>query len=311
MSRLDVTKTYKLFLGGAFPRSESGRSWAIHNKSGEVHAHLCLASRKDLRDAVEIARAAQPKWAGATAFNRGQVLYRLAEMMQGKRQELEAALSDVGVVAASKQPKPTKPAKATGKSSLAKLTPEREVSLAIDRVVHYAGWCDKYSQLLGCHNPVAGHFYNFTVPEATGVVVVVCPDAAPLLGLLSLLLPALVPGNAAIVLPSESNPVASMVLAEALATSDLPAGTANILTGKRAELLPFVTSHRDIDAVLASVPAPDAALLREGSAENLKRVCIVHDSLLPDGNWASDAAQGLAWIKPCCELKTIWHPALA
>jgi acyl-CoA reductase-like NAD-dependent aldehyde dehydrogenase len=304
MSRLDVTKTYKLFMSGAFPRSESGRSWVINDGSDAVYAHLCLASRKDLRDAVEAARAAQAKWSGATAYNRGQVLYRLAEMMEGKRDELVGVLRDVASTSAV-----TRSAKKSNAKNT--LTPEREVALAIDRVVHYAGWCDKYSQMLGCHNPVSGHFYNFTVPEATGVVVVVCPDAAPLLGLLSLTLPALVPGNAAIVIPSEANPVASMVLAEALATSDLPAGTANILTGKRAELLPFVASHRDVDAVFADVDATHTACLREGTAENLKRVCIASDALLPKGDWASDQAQGLAWIKACCELKTIWHPAIA
>jgi acyl-CoA reductase-like NAD-dependent aldehyde dehydrogenase len=307
MSRLDVTKTYKLFVGGAFPRSESGRSWAIAGRGGDVFAHLCLASRKDLRDAVEIARNAQTKWASATAYNRGQVLYRLAEMLEGKRAELVTTLHAVRSGASEAK----SPVKARKRATEQALSPEREVSLAIDRVVHYAGWCDKYSQLLGCHNPVSGQFYNFTVPEATGVVVVVAPDAAPLLGLLSLMLPVLVPGNAAIVLPSEVNPVASMVLAEALATSDMPGGTANILTGKRAELLSFVTSHREIDGVLASCAPSEAAQLREGSAENLKRVCIVEDSLLPAGEWASDAAQGLAWIKPCCEFKTIWHPAIA
>lgn len=313
MARLDITKTYKLFVGGAFPRSESGRSWPVAGTDGEVYAHLCLASRKDLRDAVEVARAAQGKWANATAYNRGQVLYRLAEMMEGKRDELVAALHDV---ASAKQDaklaqKKTAAKTRTTKAAVKALSAKDEVSLSIDRVVHYAGWCDKYSQLLGCHNPVAGQFYNFTVPEATGVVVVVCPESAPLLGLVSSLMPVLVPGNAAIVIPSEANPVASMVLAEGIATSDLPAGVANILTGKRSELLPFVASHRDIDAVLASVSDAETQLLREAIAENLKRVAITHDALLPSGDWSGESAQGLAWIEKCVEYKTIWHPAIA
>jgi acyl-CoA reductase-like NAD-dependent aldehyde dehydrogenase len=308
MARLDVTKTYKLFVNGAFPRSESGRSWPIAGVDGETYAHLCLASRKDLRDAVEAAKPAQAKWASATAYNRGQVLYRLAEMMEGKRDELAAAIASVQATPASKKPAREKTNKAKSLSS------EAEVAMAIDRVVYYAGWCDKYSQLLGCHNPVSGHFYNFTVPEATGLVVVVCPDALPLLGLISMLMPVLVPGNAAIVIPSEANPVASMVLAEGLATSDLPAGVANILTGKRSELLPQITSHRDIDAVFASFSASSASdvqLLREGVAENLKRVTIAEDSLLAKVSLQSEGAQGLAWIEKFVEYKTIWHPAMA
>jgi acyl-CoA reductase-like NAD-dependent aldehyde dehydrogenase len=326
MPGIAVTKTYKLFINGAFPRSESGRSWPIAGKSiagkaGDVYAHLCLASRKDLRDTVEAARAAQAKWAGATAYNRGQVLYRLAEMMQGKQDELADAIASVPALPGaggktSGKARGKTAGKAIGKraataGAVKQLSPRQEVSLSIDRVVHYAGWCDKYSQLLGCHNPVAGQFYNFTLPEATGVVVVVCPDAFPLLALVSMMLPVLVPGNAAIVVPSEANPVVSMVLAEGLATSDLPAGVANILTGKRSELLPHIASHREIDGVLASATGSDAQMLREGIAENLKRVTIVEDRLLRDGQFADAGAQGLAWIEKGVEFKTIWHPAIA
>jgi acyl-CoA reductase-like NAD-dependent aldehyde dehydrogenase len=306
MERLDVAKTYKLYLNGAFPRSESGRSLTVQNTKGGVLAHIAHASRKDLRDAVEAARAAQPKWAGATAYNRGQVLYRLAEMMEGKRDELARALS---------RGTPTKQAHA-------------EVAAAIDRMVHFAGWCDKYAQVLGCNNPVSGPFYNFTSPEPTGVVCVVCPDACPLLAMVSLLAPVLAGGNAAVVLASDANPLPSVILSEACATSDVPAGVVNILTGQRAELLSFVSGHRDIDGVhAADLPADQATLLREGSAENLKRVLVRtgvksatrqattsrgKSPTLPTVDWFDDALnQGPWWIEPFVEFKTMWHPSQA
>ncbi|MFN6041216.1 MAG: aldehyde dehydrogenase family protein, partial [Phycisphaerae bacterium] len=200
-TRLDIAKTYKLFINGAFPRSESGRSLPILNAKGDVLAHISHASRKDLRDAVEVARAAQTKWANATAYNRGQVMYRMAEMMEGKRDELAAAIMDPAV-------RDTKGKLAPKVTSAAAKT---EVAAAIDRMVHYAGWCDKYAQVLGCNNPVSGPFYNFTSPEPSGVVVCVCPDASPLLSLVSLLAPAIVPGNAAIVVASEANPLPAVI----------------------------------------------------------------------------------------------------
>jgi acyl-CoA reductase-like NAD-dependent aldehyde dehydrogenase len=321
MTRIEVTKTYKLFINGAFPRTESGRSWPIASKSGDTFAHLCLASRKDLRDAVEAARAAQSKWQAATAYNRGQVLYRMAEMMEGKRDELAEAITTVAngplAHARATSAKRNSPSKSTRTSARTpslrlsvspSLSPAAEVSAAIDRLVYYAGWCDKYAQILGCHNPVAGPYYNFTIPEATGVVGVVAPDQFPLLGLISLLAPALVPGNSTIVIASNTNPVPAAVLGEVFATSDLPAGVVNILTGKRDELLPHLAPHRDVDAIVAAgMSADEAQQLREGVAENLKRVQI-HDLAAIA---AGEQGQSLEHIRPTVEFKTIWHPALA
>lgn len=309
MTRIEVTKTYKLYINGAFPRSESGRSWPITSSNGDIYAHLCLASRKDLRDAVEAARAAQPKWQAATAYNRGQILYRMAEMMEGKRDELAEAIAcnEPSARAGAKNKKIS----ATRRT--ASLSPQDEVSAAIDRLVYYAGWCDKFAQVLGCHNPVAGPYYNFTVPEPTGVVAILAPDEAPLLGLISLLAPALVPGNATVVIASNKNPVPAAVLGEVFATSDLPAGIVNILTAKRDELMSHLAPHRDIDAITAAgLNATESQQLREGVAENLKRVCIADASLKPrEVSWSDEGAQGLEWIRPTIEFKTIWHPALA
>lgn len=290
--RLDVLKTYKLYINGQFPRTESGRSWPVAGAKGSVVAHLCLASRKDLREAVEAARAAQPRWAGASAYNRGQVLYRVAEMMEGKRDELAGAIAAVGP--------------AGRRAARGVLTPRAEVAAAIDLAVHYAGWADKYAQVLGCHNPAAGPYYNFTVPEPTGVVGVIAPDASALLGLLALLLPVVMTGNAAVALASNHNPIPSMVLAEVLATSDVPAGVVNILTGKREELLPHVATHRDIDAVHAACDDQrESALLREGAAENLKRV-VVRDA---GTSRLARGPAGPADFSPFVEFKTIWHPS--
>lgn len=300
MARLDVQKTYKLFINGAFPRTESGRSMLIETAAGPVH--LCLASRKDLRDAVEAARAAQTKWASATAYNRGQVMYRMAEMMEGKRSELAAAIA---AVSASKVTGKSKSARPATKKSSAAISPSAEVEMAIDRLVCFAGWADKYSQVLGCNNPVSGPYYNFTVPEPTGVVAVVAADSNPLLGLVSLLAPVICSGNAAVVVASGTNPIPAAVLGEVFATSDLPAGVVNILTGERKELLSHIASHRDIDGVHACVNGDEATLLRSGVAENLKRV-VVHETF--DG--ADGAASTHPWlIEPFVEMKTVWHPA--
>lgn len=295
--RLEVTKTYKLFIDGKFPRSESGRSLAVKRGGGAVFAHLCHASRKDLRDAVVAARKALPGWSGATAYLRGQILYRIAEMMEGKRAELAEA---IGVVATGT--KNSRGAKAKSKGT----SPEAEVAAAIDRLVAFAGWADKYAQVLGCNNAVAGPYYNFTVPEPTGVVAVVAPDSPSLLGLISLIAPAICAGNAVVALASESNPVPAAVLGEVIATSDVPAGVVNILTGTRAELVSVIASHRDIDAVHAGgVSAADAKALREGAAENVKRVCIREDV-----DWFDAAACGTPWwIEPMVEMKTMWHPS--
>ncbi len=259
MARLPVKKTYKLYVGGEFPRSESGRSY-------EAEGHnVARASRKDLRDAVRAARQAFPGWAGRTAYNRGQIVYRAAEMMEARRADLAAA--------------------ATG---------TEEVDAAIDRLVWYAGWADKLAQALGSANPVSGPYFNFTVPEPTGVVGILCPDEPPLQGIVTRIAPALVAGNTVVAVASESHPVAAIELAEALATSDLPAGVVNILTGHQAELAPWLASHMDVNAIDVTGANGDVAELERSAAENVKRVV----RGLPDG-------QSLWDIGAVVELKTV------
>ena len=302
MARLDVQKTYKLFIGGAFPRSESGRCMPVETVGGTVN--VCLASRKDLRDAVEAARGVQAKWAAASAYNRGKVMYRMAEMMEGKRAELAAALDAVTLPKA----KPAKGKPPSGKSApKAKpiLSSIAQVEASIDRLVSFAGWADKYGQVLGCNNPVTGPYYNFTVPEPTGVVAVVAGDALPLLGLIALLAPVICSGNTCVALASEVNPIAAAVLGEVFATSDLPGGVVNILTGQRNELLSHIAGHRDIDGVYARVEGPQAQVLRAGVAENLKRVVVSE----PESDVDQDAGTHPWLIEPFVEMKTVWHPA--
>lgn len=284
--RLPILKTYKLAIGGSFPRTESGRSIAIKNAAGEVIAHTCHASRKDLRNAVEAALAIQPKWAGASAYLRGQILYRMAEMVEGKRTELAESIS------------------ATGSTSSEEA--RAEVDRCTDRLACFAGWTDKYPQVLGCHNPVTGPYYNFSVPEATGIVGVLTPDSPSLLGLISLIAPLLCSGNAVVVLASETNPIPACVLAEALATSDLPGGVFNLLTGQRGELVEHFASHREINGLSAAgVSEAHRATLEAGAAENLKRVRVLVEPDFTDEN----AFESPWSIEPFVETKTIWHPA--
>jgi acyl-CoA reductase-like NAD-dependent aldehyde dehydrogenase len=294
--RLEVLKTYKLFIGGAFPRSESGRSVVFKGSNGTPVAHLSHASRKDLRDAVEAARKAFTGWSNATAYNRGQVMYRMAEMMEGKRVEF------ADLIAAGSRARPRSGRKTPARNGL---SPAKEVEAAIDRLVCFGGWADKYAQVLGCNNPVAGPYYNFTVPEPTGVVGIVAPDEAPLLALISLIAPVMCAGNAVVALASEKNPLPGAVLGEVCATSDVPAGVVNILTGLRAELVPHFSSHRDIDALhAAGVAADHAKTIREGAAENVKRVTVREKV-----DWLADDCQSPWWIEPFVEMKTIWHPS--
>lgn len=315
--RLDVLKTYKLFIAGQFPRSESGRTIAVAAPAGAV-AHVCRASRKDLRDAVAAARRALPAWSGeapggATPYLRGQILYRMAEMLDARAGEFAEAIA-----ATSPRPATLSRARANHARPVAlRGDAPAEVSAAVDRLVCFAGWADKFAQVLGCNNPVAGPYYNFTIPEPTGVVGVIAPDEPPLLALVSLVAPVLCAGNTCVALASESNPVVAAVFAEVCATSDLPPGVVNILTGLREELVPVFASHRDIDALHAAGVSPEhARLLRAGTAENLKRV-VVH----PDGtgtpppraraatDWFDDrAAASPSWIEPFVEFKTVWHP---
>jgi len=284
--RLPVLKTYKLFVGGKFPRSESGRSLPVARADGGVAAHLCRASRKDLREAVEAAWKALPGWKGATGYLRGQVLYRLAEMLEGKREELAAAIAVGGGSAAGAA---------------------AEVDRSIDRVIAFAGWTDKVAQVLGCANPVAGPYHNFTVPEPVGVTAVVAPDEPSLLGVLSLALPPLCTGGTVVVLGGERNPIPAAVFAEGLATSDLPGGALNVLTGVREELIPHIASHRGIEAIHAGgVRTEHARTLLGGAAENLKRV-----TLREGIEWESAACESAAWLEPFVDFKTIWHPSSA
>jgi acyl-CoA reductase-like NAD-dependent aldehyde dehydrogenase len=261
-SRLPVRKTYKLYVGGAFPRSESGRV-------KEVDGHnVPLASRKDVRDAVKAARGAQGGWARASAYNRGQVLYRLAEMMEARIDELAALCSG-----------------------------RDEVETAVDRVVWYAGWADKLAQVIGSANPVAGPYFNFTIPEPTGVVGILAPDEPSLDGLVARVAPALVGGNAVVVVASETAPIAALELAEAVATSDLPGGVLNVLSGARAELGPVLASHLDVNAIDVTGATPDAATeLERLAADGVKRVVRRREDRSP---WE---------IAAFLELKTVWHP---
>ena len=261
MKRLPVQKTYKLFIGGAFPRSESGRTLVAEG------ANIARASRKDLRDAVRIARQAGVGWAKATAYNRGQVLYRIAEMMETRRTELASVASSAA-----------------------------EVDRAIDRVVWYAGWADKIAQVVGTANPVAGPYFNFTVPEPNGVVGILAPEP-PLLGLISRLSPVIVGGNTAVVIASEGHPLVAIELAECLATADVPPGVVNILTGLRKELAPWLASHMDVSALDLTGGDGDIAELERLGAENVKRV--VRGKA--DGQSPYD-------ITAFLELKTVWHP---
>lgn len=330
--RLDVTKTFKLFIDGRFPRSESGRSLPVADGSGRVLAHACRASRKDLRDAVEAARKAHEKWADTTPCLRGQILYRIAEMLEGKRRELADLIALVRASAAKgssrNPPEPRRGLVGSGRRLVGSgrglvgsgrglagsgrglsrprpISPSEEVALSIDRLVAYAGWADKYAHVLGCQNPVAGPYYNFTVPEPTGVVAVLAPDAPPLLPLVSLIAPVIVSGNACVALASRSNPLPACVLAEACASGDLPPGVVNILTGEPDELAPHIAGHRDIDAIHAAA-SPHDALLRSGAAENVKRVAIRP----ADTDWTdADECHSPWWIEPFVEYKTIWHPA--
>jgi len=279
--RVDVRKTYKLFIGGAFPRSESGRTYIVTDAKGNFAANVAQGSRKDARDAVVAAHAAQSTWAGATAYNRGQVLYRVAEMMEGRRAQFEAAVTACEGLSA---------AKAAG-----------VVSAAIDRWVWYAGWTDKIAQVAGNANPVAGPYFNLSAPEPTGVVAAIAPQDSSLLGLVSVLAPIIASGNAAVVLASEDRPLPALELAEVLATSDVPGGVVNILTGHTEEVSPHLASHMDIRGIdLAG--AANWGELEAAAAATITRV----RRPAPEPAWESD--QSLERILAFTETKTVWHP---
>jgi acyl-CoA reductase-like NAD-dependent aldehyde dehydrogenase len=285
-TRLDVHKTYKLYIGGNFVRSESGRYMPAHSNSGDRLDNVCYASRKDFRDAVAAARGAFEGWAKKTAYLRGQILYRAAEMLENRSAELVKELL-----------------RSTGASSA---DAEREVALAIDRLVYFAGWTDKYPQVFGSVNPVATSHFNFSVPEPTGVVVVLAPDEPALLALVSLVAPVILSGNAAVVIASDKHPLPAVTFTEILATSDLPGGVVNLLTGKRNDLVSHIAGHMDVNAVVDSVG--DAELgtrLQGGTALNLKRYA---RHTLSAEEWFSRKGEDPYWILDTVEFKTAWHP---
>jgi acyl-CoA reductase-like NAD-dependent aldehyde dehydrogenase len=283
-SELTVRKTYKMFLGGEFVRSESGRYDPAADAAGRHLANVCRGSRKDVRDAVAKARAAQPGWEKKTAYLRGQILYRMAEMLEGRAAMfVELLRATSGATAAGAK---------------------RELRASIDRIVHYAGWSDKYGALLSSVNPVASSYFDFSLPEPTGVVGIAAPQRPALLGLVSHVLPAIVAGNTVVVLLAETDPLPGLEWAEVLATSDLPGGVVNLISGRQAELVPHLARHMDVNALaLCGLPKPLEIAALQDAAVNVKRA-----TSYDVADYLADAAQGLDWIRPWLEIKTTWHP---
>lgn len=282
MTRLNVLKTYKIYIGGQFPRTESGRYYQLLNKKSESIANVCLSSRKDFRNAVVAARSAFTGWSGKTAFNRSQILYRIAEMLEGRKTQFIEELTSQGITAK---------------------TAELEVLQSIDRLVHYAGWCDKYPQLFSSVNPVASSHFNFSVPEPTGVVTVIAPEESGLLGLVSVIAPIICGGNTCVILASNSLPLCAITFAEVLATSDLPGGVVNILTGTSKELHSHFSSHMDVNAVIYCRNNQDELkVVAENASLNVKR------SFNWYKDWTKDESQNPYLILDLQEIKTTWHP---
>ena len=281
--RLEVLKTYKIYIGGQFPRTESGRYYIAKNKAGAPIANICLGSRKDFRDAVAVARNAFGNWSDRSAFNRGQILYRMAEMLEGRKTQFIDELM---------QQDATK-AKAV-----------KEITLAIDRLIYYAGWCDKYQQLFSSVNPVATSHFNFSVPEPTGVVSIIAPQTDALLGMVSVMAPVIAGGNTCVVLASESKPLCAVTFAEVIHSSDMPGGVVNILTGKISELAAGFVDHMDVNATLyCENDSTIQKMMKEKSATNLKRI-FFHNKV----NWYSEEGQSPYFIMDTQEIKTTWHP---
>ncbi len=285
MARLPITKTPKVYVGGAFIRSESARVFPLKDAAGDFFANIPQCTRKDLRNAVEAAAKAGPGWAKRTAYNRGQILYRLAEMIEARAGEMAAAIALGGAT----------PAAAA-----------REVAAAVDRLIYYAGWTDKYEQVLGNVNPVAAPYFNFTVTEPMGIIGVIAPDEAPLLALISLIAPAITSGNTVVALASTTQPYPAILLGEMLATSDLPGGVVNLLTGFRAEMIPTFATHTHLRAISAVVNAAERKALALGAAESVKRTILLKAEEKRD--WFASAAQSVDAIRVTVEFKTTWHP---
>lgn len=282
--RVEVLKTYKIYIGGQFPRTESGRYYIAKNNKGDILANVCLSSRKDFRDAVQKARSAFGGWSGKSAFNRSQILYRIAEMLEGRRAQFIDELM---------------------KQDSTKVQAEAEVNLSIDRLIYYAGWCDKFQQLYGTVNPVASSHFNFSVPEPTGVVVAIASQKTSLLGLVSVMAPVIAGGNTIILLASESKPLCSVTFAEVLNSSDVSAGVVNILTGKISELASYFAEHMDVNALIyCEDDVATKKLIQEKASLNVKRVILYSDI-----NWnQEEKAQSPYFIMDTQEIKTTWHP---
>lgn len=281
--RLEVLKTYKIYIGGQFPRTESGRYYTPVNSSGRKLANVCLSSRKDFRDAVVASRAAFGSWGSRAAFNRGQILYRMAEMLEGRRAQFIDELMQ---------------------QDSSEIKAEQEVNAAIDRLIYYSGWCDKFQQLFSSVNPVATPHFNFSVPEPTGVVSIIAPQNDSLLGLISVIAPVIAGGNTCVVLASEAKPLCSVTFAEVLNSSDLPGGVVNILTGTLKELASWFVDHMDVNAtIFCETDSGIQKMMQEKSALNLKRI-FFYDTI----NWSSDKGQSPYFIMDTQEIKTTWHP---
>lgn len=283
MVRLSINKTYKLYIGGKFPRTESGRSYEVTDPKGGVIAQACLASRKDLRNAVEAARAGWQAWSSKTAYNRSQILYRMAEMLDGRSDQMIRELQCGGMPAARAR---------------------KEVELSADRLVYYAGWCDKLPQVFGTVNPVAHPHFCFSQPESIGIIGAVASEDSPLLGFISLLAPILAGGNSLVILASESNPLPALTFAESLATSDLPGGTVNVLSGSASELISHFASHRELQGLVVNRADLDTADIQIAGADNMKRL-----SFLPaTTDWTQESEQHPYYVQDHMEIKTTWHP---
>ena len=281
--RLEVLKTYKIYIGGQFPRTESGRYYIPTNAAGKKLANVCLSSRKDFRDAVVAARTVFGGWSGRAAFNRSQILYRMAEMLEGRKAQFIYELVQ---------------------QDSTKAKAEKEVNLAIDRLIYYAGWCDKFQQLFSAVNPVASSHFNFSVPEPTGVVAIIAPQSDSLLGLVSVVAPVIAGGNTCVVLAAETKPLCAVTFAEVLNSSDLPGGVVNILTGKPSELASWFVDHMDVNATIYCENNSDTQkTMREKSATNLKRIFFYNNV-----NWYSEEGQSPYFIMDTQEIKTTWHP---
>lgn len=281
--RLEILKTYKIYIGGQLPRTESGRYYVATNSKGEPLANICLSSRKDFRDAVVSARSALAAWSGRSAFNRGQILYRIAEMLEGRKTQFIEELIKQGAT---------------------KAAAEKEITLSIDRLVYYSGWCDKYQQIFSTVNPVASSHFNFSVSEPTGVVAVMADQQSALIGLVSLIAPIIAGGNTCVVLASSPKPLCAVTFAEVLNSSDLPGGVVNILTGNPTELLPFFADHMDVNAVaICSNEDADKKMVTEKAANNMKRVRFYDRT-----DWLKSEGQSPYFISDFQEVKTTWHP---